>query len=157
MNYQISDTEYHSLSLVRDQIKLITGLLTLKDAELEFVTSDALYAFLNEREGEITLLLKSIDERHEAQLMDGTGAMQYFDWVHALRIARRDSTHTPKDAECRITQKLANAAKIDPDMEYVLNEWVTTLSRNQLTASLEANLKKPPAKPRKREKLAASA
>ena len=157
MNYQISDAEYHSLSLVRDQIKLITGLLAIKDAGLEFVTSDALYAFLNGREGEITLLLKAIDERHEAQLRDGTGAMQYFDWMHALRMAGGDFTHSPKDAECQITRKLANAAKIDPNMEYVLNEWIAVLSRNQLTASLEANLKKPQAKPRKREKLAASA
>lgn len=157
MNYQISDTEYRGLELVRDQIKLITGLLTMKDAALEFVTTDALYAFLNEREGEITLLLKAIDERHEAQLMDGTGAMQYFDWMHALRMAGGDFTHSPKDAECQITRKLANAAKIDADMEHVLKEWITALTRNQLTASLEANLKKPQAKPRKREKLAASA
>lgn len=157
MNYQISDTEYRGLELVRDQIRLITGLLTLKDTALEFVTTDALYAFLNEREGEITLLLKAIDERHDAQLMDDTGAMQYFDWMHALRIARGDFIHTPKDAECQITRKLSNAVKIDADMEYVLNEWITVLSRNQLTVSLEANLKKPQAKPRKREKLAASA
>lgn len=157
MNYQISDTEYRGLELVRDQIKLITGLLTMKDAALEFVTTDALYAFLNEREGEITLLLKAIDERHDAESRDGTGAMQYFDWMYALRIARGDFIHTPKDAECQITQKLANAAKIDANMEHVLNEWIKALWSNQLTASLEANLKKPQAKPRKREKLAASA
>ena len=157
MNYQISDAEYRRLELVRDQIKLITGLLTLKDAALEFITTDALYAFLNEREDEITLLLEAIDERRNTQLQDGTEAMQYFDWIYALRVAGGDFMNSPKDAECRITQKLANAAKTDADMEHVLSEWKKVLTRNQLTVSLEANLKKPQAKPRKREKLAASA
>ena len=157
MNYQISEAEYRSLELLRDQLDLVIGLLTINDAELGAITSTSLFAFLEGRRDELQGVIKAVAERHKLQreLDIFQGAMLYFDWVHALRIASGDARYTPNGSEARIAEKLRRASQIDPDMGQVLDAWNKALERQygpQTPATTASP--KPPAKPRKREKLA---
>ncbi|WP_312563065.1 hypothetical protein [Diaphorobacter sp.] len=157
MNYQISEAEHRNLELLRDQLNLVIGLLTGMGGELGVITSDSLFTFLEGRCDELKGVIKAVEERFELQLEMGKsqGDMLYFDWMHALRIASGDARYTPNGSEARISEKLRQASQIDPDMRHVLDAWNKALERHYgpLTP-VPAASPKPPAKPRKREKLA---
>lgn len=157
MNYQISEAEHRSLELLRDQLDLVIGLLTIKDVELGAITSTSLFAFLEGRGDELARVLKAVLERHDLQrTMDAEqGAMQYFDWMYALRIVSGDALHTPNGSKERITHKLSRAAAIDTDMKHVLSTWRETLARASEQRRPKTALSMPPAKPHKRKKLTA--
>ena len=155
MNYQITEAEHRSLELLRDQLDLITGLLTVADVELGVITSTNLFAFLDARSKDLNAVLKSANERQEQQwaLDNEQGSMQFFDWLHALRIVRCDALHTPNGAQARITYKLKKTAQINPDMQCVHDEWIAALGVQTPTASAP----KTAPKPRKRDRLTAGA
>ncbi len=157
MNYQISEAECRSLEMLRDQLDLVIGLLTIDDVELGAITSTSLFAFLKGRRDELQGVIKAVEERYELQREQDKlqGTMLYFDWVHALRIASGDARYTPNGSEARIAEKLRRASQIDPDMGQVLDAWNKALERQygpQTPAT--AASPKPPVKPRKRERLA---
>lgn len=130
MNYQLSESEHRSLELIRDQLALVSGLLTMADAELGVITSTSLFAFLDERSTDLNRVIKAVLEREalEIDLERKRGSLVFVDWVHALRIARGEIARTPNGAEQRITERLTNAAKIDSDMKMALDEWLATLA-----------------------------
>ena len=157
MNYQISEAECRSLELLRDQLDLVIGLLTIDGVELGAITSNSLFSFLEGRRNEIQGVIKAVEERYKVQreVEKWQGTMLYFDWVHALRIASGDARYTPNGSEARIAEKLRRASQIDPDMGEVLDVWNKALERQYgPQAPAPAASLKPPAKPRKREKLA---
>ncbi|MDO9568079.1 MAG: hypothetical protein Q7J58_01675 [Hydrogenophaga sp.] len=133
MNYQLSEDEHRSMELLRDQLNLISGLLAMAktDAELSGITSTSLFAFLDERCGDLNRVLKAVSERYSLQfeLERDRGTLEYVDWLFALRIARGDILQTPNGAEHRITERLTKAAQIDSDMKRVLDEWLGTLGQ----------------------------
>ncbi len=157
MNHQISEAECRSLELLRDQLDLVIGLLTIDGVELGAITSTSLFAFLEGRRDELQGVIKAVEERYKLQreVEKWQGTMLYFDWMHALRIASGDARYTPNGSEARIAEKLRRASQIDPDMGEVLDAWNKALERQYgPQAPAPAASPKPPAKPRKREKLA---
>lgn len=157
MNYQISEGEFNILESVRDQLDLVIGLLAVDGVEMGAITSSSLYSFLEGRRGQLQGVIEALEKRYVVQReMDAwQGAMLYFDWMHALQIASGDTRYTPNGTEARIQEKLRRASQIDPNMGHVLDAWNKALARQygpQPTTPVASP--KPPAKPRKREKLA---
>lgn len=69
MNYfQISETEFRTLELLRDQHDLGTGLLCLADVDLQYITSTSLLAFLDARGKELSNVLNAVEMRYDLQL-----------------------------------------------------------------------------------------
>ncbi len=158
MSYQLSDNEFYSLVSCMNQLDLITDLCSNISGSPS-ITADGLQSFLCAQQEALHAAIKAVKERHEAQavLDREQGAMQYFDWAYALRIARGDALHTQSGSEKRITEKLTKTAQIDDSMQLVLNEWLAILTAVQVPTAAAPKASKAPAKPRKREKLTANA
>ena len=161
MRYQLSDNEFFILVSCMNQLDLITDLCSNISGSPS-ITADGLQSFLYAQQEALHAAIKAVEERHEAQtVLDREhGAMQYFDWAYALRIARGDALHTPNGAEERITERLAKTAQIDDSMQLVLNEWLAILTAAQVPTAAAPKAPKAPKAPdkhRKREKLTANA
>lgn len=160
MNYQLSENEFFALESCMRQLDFITDLCSNISGSPS-ISVDGLQSFLCAQQETLHATTKAAEERHQAQtvLDHEQGAMRYFDWVYALRIARGDALHTPVGAEQRITERLTKAAQVDGDMRQVLTEWLAILGAQAPTAAAPKAPKAPraPAKPRKRERLTAGA
>ena len=158
MHYQLSDTEFNALESSANQLDFVADLCCHIEGQ-KSIPVDGLQSFLCALLGTLRATLKTAEERHEAQavLDREQGAMQHFDWLYALRIARGDTLHTPNGSEQRITAKLAKAAQIDESMQPVLNEWLVALGAVPTPAAAATKAPKAPAKARKRDRLTAGA
>ena len=129
MVYQISENEFYRLVSCANQINFIAdacaGLKNRSDFSI-----NGLEDFLNAQQETLQAVIKATEERREAQaVLDAEqGTLQWFDWLHALRIARGDARHTPSGAEARIAEKFEKAARIQEGMTRVCEEWAATLA-----------------------------
>jgi hypothetical protein len=133
MNYQLSENELNRLESCVNQIDFVTYLCSHVEGCKEIPVS-GLQSFLSAQQEALQATIKAAEARHEAQrtLDAEQGALHWFDWLSALRIARGDAQYTPKGAEVRITEKLQKAARIDGDMAQVVEEWAATLAAQGL-------------------------
>ena len=133
MRYQLSETEFNRLESCVSQIDFVTDLCSHIAGRKE-IPMDGLQSFLCAQQETLQATIKAAEARHEAQrtLDAEQGALYWFDWLSALRIARGDAQYTPKGAEVRITEKLQKAARIDGDMARVVEEWAATLAAHGL-------------------------
>ena len=133
MNYQLSEDEFNRLESCVSQIDFVTDLCGHIAGRKE-IPMDVLQSFLCAQQETLQATIKAAEARHEAQrtLDAEQGALYWFDWLSALRIARGDAQYTPKGAEVRITEKLQKAARIDGDMAQVVEEWAATLAAQGL-------------------------
>ena len=125
MNYTMTEGEYNRLESVRGMLGLVRGLLAASEIDLSYFGSTDLEHFVSTQHSEIDSVLKELQARQDAQraIEKEAGAMQSWDWMHALRIARGEGRRTPTGAEARITQRLAVLADGDESMAAVLSEW----------------------------------
>ena len=135
MSYRLSENEFFSLVTCLNQLDFVTDLCSHIQGNPS-LTADGLQSFLCAQYEALHAAIKAAEKRAEAQMKLDVeqGTMQYFDWAHALRIARGDARHTPSGTEQRITEKLAKVAQIDDAMQLVLNEWLATLDAQACTA-----------------------
>lgn len=131
MNYQISEAEFNALSAARGQLGLVCGLLTATGANADLYNASDLYEFLAAQADTIKGVLAGADDRYKLQ-REAPGTMEYFDWMHALRIARGDTSRTPNGADQRITKRLTQAAAVDENMKLVLRAWHEVLAYSQI-------------------------
>ena len=129
MKYQLSENELNRLESCVNQIDFVTYLCSHVEGCKEIPVS-GLQSFLSAQQEALQATIKAAEARHEAQrtLDAEQGALYWFDWLSALRIARGAVQHTPSGTEERITEKLHKAARIDRDMGRVVDEWAATLA-----------------------------
>lgn len=126
MSYELTDAEFSRLEMVLDQLDLTKSLLMLvDDTSLDCVPSRGLFAFLCAREEEMRAVLRSSQERADAEVE--AMRMSPNMWQMALRIARGDALHTPSGAEASVRDRLEHEAEINPEMQPVLEEWLEVL------------------------------
>ena len=133
MNYQLSENELNRLESCVNQIDFVTYLCSHVEGCKEIPVS-GLQSFLSAQQEALQATIKAAEARYDAQITLNAeqGALCWFDWLHALRIARGDARYTPRGAEARITEKLQKAARIDGDMAQVVEEWAATLAAQGL-------------------------
>ncbi len=129
MSYQLSENEFNRLESCVSQLDFVTDLCSHIAGRKE-ITLDGLQSFLCAQQEVLQATIKAADERASAQraLNAERGVLGWWDWMHALRIARGDVLHTPSGAEARITERLQKAARIDEGMGLVADEWAATLA-----------------------------
>lgn len=129
MSYQLSETEFNRLESCVNQLDFVADLCSHVEGRKE-ITMDGLQGFLCTQKETLQATIKAVETRNEAQrTFDAEqGAFGWWDWLHALRIARGDVLHTPHGAEARITEKLQKAARIDIEMARVVEEWAAILA-----------------------------
>ncbi len=140
MNYQISEDEFNRLSNVGHQIGLMSDLACaiVGKREVEIDVSNLL-AFMMALEEQLRAVLKTVDERYEAQraINQGEGALSWIDWAHALYIANGDEFMAPIGAAETITRKLAAAATVDPGWRGGEDVWRLVLARQHAKSAVE--------------------
>lgn len=129
MSYQLSEDEFNRLESCVNQLNFVTDLCSHIAGRKE-IALDGLQSFLCAQQETLQATIKAADVRASAQraLNAERGVLGWWDWMHALRIARGDVLHTPSGAEARITERLQKAARIDEGMERVADEWAATLA-----------------------------
>ena len=129
MSYQLSETEFNRLESCVNQLDFVADLCSHVEGRKE-IPMDGLQSFLCAQQETLHATIKAAEERRDAQMaLDAEqGAFGWWDWLHALRIARGDVLHTPHGAEARITEKLQKAARIDIEMARVVEEWAAILA-----------------------------
>lgn len=151
--FALSENEYNSLESVRDQIRMVGGLLSDMRPNAELTETAGLMQFLFKQSEEMTKVIRSMDARYEA--MRDERQLNCTHWLHALRIASGDRLHTPSSSERSILEGLMNAERIDPDFGEVVTLWLEILEKQRTPAAPGKDAKKPAQ--RKRDKLAAKA
>ena len=133
MSYQLSEDEFNRLESCVNQLNFVTDLCSHIAGRKE-IALDGLQSFLCAQQETLQATIKAADVRASAQraLNAERGVLGWWDWMHALRIARGDVRHTPHGAEARITEKLHKAARIDGEMARVVEEWAATLAAHGL-------------------------
>lgn len=63
MHYQISEADFNCLESVRDQLALISGLLSVADDGLNFINANSLYSFIKARTQDISKVLEDAESR----------------------------------------------------------------------------------------------
>lgn len=159
MNYQISEDEFNRLVDVRRQLDLMSDLAcAIVGNQRVEIYADNLLAFTTALEEQLKAVLKTVDERWEAQraINQGVGAMSWVDWAHSLRIASGDALHTPAGAGETISCKLAAAATVDPDWRAVADVWRQVQARTHANLAAESpTTGSAKSRQRKRDRLAA--
>ena len=179
MYYQISEDEHRSLELLCDQLDLVTGLLSIKDAELNIITSASLFAFLDARRNELASVVQSASEREAqataARLEEATAAKAPQVSIAAeLLIGLMDAACgalTDSEALIKLVDSLYNAGVMHSPYNDVYHHFLDVMRDRGLVMHMQVfgghlsrafvpakPTSKPkdtaPAKPRKREKLA---
>ncbi|TXI16586.1 MAG: hypothetical protein E6Q67_14245 [Roseateles sp.] len=157
MHYQISEDEFHRIAGVGHQIALMFDLvLAIVNKPFIEIGTENLSTFLGAQKDELEAVLKTVDERYDAQrvLDETTGALNWIDWTNALEIARGYETPRNPNAAATITRKLSAAASIDPDWRCALSAWTESLAgQNGERATSPSTSSGSPARRSKREKM----
>ena len=127
MSYALSNDEYYELHTVNEQLDLLSNM-TMAGGTLQ-TSLESLGSMFLALQKPLTRVLRALDERdglRHALDNEMTPAL----WAHAIRIAGGDSLHTPNGCEVQITQRLANAAKIDEAMKMPFDAWLSVLGKD---------------------------
>jgi hypothetical protein len=128
MSITLAESEIQRIEQVARQLSLIERLLVniQRDEQCEIRSADLL-AFMSPQVDALNTVLQAIEAGHELMRLDGT--MNAADWYYALSFAAGVTRSLPPPVVTAISNKLAAAARTDPEMGALLPVWAQVVAR----------------------------
>ena len=120
MNYQVTDDEFFLLQSVRGHLGVIAGLLAGDNLDLSFVKSDDLFEVFNTQSRAVSEVLQAMEDRMRVQL--AAKPFSAGDLLTVLRTVNGQPGAFESFEARGIMGKLISAAKVDNEMQFVVDE-----------------------------------